>query len=387
MSKNIFLDHASGAPLDMRVYKTITKHLKQTQGNSSALYLRGEKAHKILEQSRTQIAHILNVLPNEILFTGSATEANNIAIFGNAYDHKRQNTGHVITTQIEHPSVLECFFALEREGTPVTYLPVNREGLINPKDLKTALLEDTRLVSIMYANNEVGTLQPIAECVDIIRKFRKLHGTTYPYLHVDACQVGLYEKFDLGTQKIDLLTLNAAKLGGPKGVGLLFVRKNIQLRPIILGGGQEFGVRSGTENVAFIAGLAQALTLAQRTTQQRSKKVAALRDWFIVELVKKIPEAHINGSLIHRIANNVHITIPVSDAETLQIYLNKQGIEVGTGSACSSGSVHPSHVLIAMGKSEKEAFQSLRITFGEKTKKNELRYFITQLRSILDLLS
>jgi len=359
--------------MDPRVKKAMDGFFIKEFGNPSALYQEGRKAKKAIEQSRIEAAKIINCQPSEIIFTNGGTESDNLAIFGVAGLHKR---AHIITTKIEHHAVLNPIKFLEKNGFDVTYLDVGKEGIVNPEDVKKALRPETVLVSIIYANNEIGTIQPITEISKILKNHKA-------FFHVDACQAGEY--LDLNVEKlgVDLMTVNGSKIYGPKGAGFLYVRKNIFLRPILYGGEQEKGLRPGTENVPAVVGLAVSLKIAQKNRKKEAKRLISLRDFFIKRLTKEIPQTYLNGHLSKRLPNNINISILGVEGEALVLYLDQVGIACSTGSACSSASLEPSHVIMALGKSYKYSHGSIRFTLGRKTTKKDIDYVMKILPKVV----
>lgn len=352
----IFLDYAAG------------------QNNPSSLHEEGKLAKKKLEEARKTVAEVLGCLPKEIIFTGSGTESINLALLGFARANKDKGN-HIITSEVEHHAVLATAKQLEKEGFEVTYLNVDKNGVVNPTDLKNAIKPETILVSLMYVNNEVGAINDIKD----LRKIAK--GIVF---HTDACQAPGY--LSLTNLGVDLLSLSAQKFNGPKGVGILYKSKDVEIEPIIFGGGQEFGLRSGTENVQAIYETAIALKNADENREEETVRLTELRDYFITEL-EKIPQVTINGSKDNRIANNVNISIKGLEGEAVVIYLDKEGVAASTGAACSTSSITPSHVLLAMGKSEEEAKSAVRFTLGKETKKADLDETVAKLTKIVNLLS
>ncbi|MBT4805290.1 cysteine desulfurase [Candidatus Woesearchaeota archaeon] len=364
-TKIIYLDHAASTPLDPAVKKEMDAI--KTYANPSALHQLGLEAKEILNNSRSKIAEILNCKPEEIIFTSGGTESINLAIKGIA-----QNKGHIITSKIEHPAVLETCKFLEKNGFSVTYLDVDKDGLVNPKDIEKAITKETILISIMYANNEIGTIQPVKE----IAKIAKKHNIPF---HTDACQAGF---LDLNINA-DLITLNGSKIYGPKGIGILYKKKSIQLEPLMHGGGQEFHLRSGTENLTNIVGFAKALELAQK---EDNNKIIKLRDYFIEKVQKEIPRTFINGHKKERLPNNANISFLDVEGESILLYLDHKGILVSTGSACSSEKLEISHVLDAIGIKHDAAHGSIRFSLGKSTTKEELDYVVKELKQIIQSL-
>lgn len=380
-TKRIYLDHAATTPLDKRVLDVMRKIETETYGNPSSIHWEGISAKNKLEEARKNIAGILHAHSDEIIFTGGGTEANNVAIFGAIGDVSK---AHVIVSNIEHPSVFECVQELEKRGAEVTYLPVSSDGILSPKIVRDALRQNTVLVSIMYANNETGAVQPIAEIAKVIRRHNKTGGNTF--FHTDACQAVNY--LDTNVLKIgaDLVTFNASKIYGPKGVGALFVRRGVTLAPVIFGGGQERGIRSGTENVSAIAGFAEAMRIAEKMKEKESARLVKLRDFFIREILTKIPDTILNGTASERLPNNVNISFLGEDAEAIVIALDARGIAVSTGSACANisqdGKVSPA--VLALDGDRIRAAGSVRFTLGRGTTKEDIVHTLNELSKIVE---
>jgi cysteine desulfurase len=407
----IYLDYASTTPTDKRVLKKMLPYFEKEFANPSALYSSALKAKKAIDKAREILAKFLNSKPDEIIFTSGGTESDNLAIFGVAKIAKSQISNlksqndnlkskirnsklHIITSQIEHPAVLNVCKQLEKEGFEVTYLPPDKNGIVSAKRVEKALKPNTILVSIMYANNEIGTIQPVSEIADVICNFRKVvsrqssvvssdkynkrQTTDYKRIvfHTDACQATGYLPMDVKKLDVDLLTLNGSKIYGPKGVGALYIREGTKIKPIFFGGGQENGLRPGTENVAGAVGLAEAIKLISGSEGERERK---LRDYLIQELLK-IEGVELNGDKTKRLPNNINVSIKGVEGEALVLYLDRRGIAVATGSACSSKSLEPSHVIQALGKGREVAHSSLRITLGRQTTRAELDKFIKEVK-------
>lgn len=378
--RTIYLDYAAATPLSERVRSAMEKSYGDAYGNPSSMHHVGRHAHDVLEGYRARIAEALQVDTHEIIFTGSGTESANLAMLGIARANRRSGN-HVIVSAIEHTAILASAKQLETEGFLVTYLPVDMHGVVSCDDLKRALTPQTILVSIMYANNEVGTVQPISDVVEICNTYRA--GAAYPLVHTDACQaIGQLPVFPhlLG---VDALTLNSAKIYGPRGIGLLYVRHGVSIAPVIVGGFQERGLRAGTENVSLAAGFATALCDAVEHTETYAADMKALQDYFVSNLKKEIPNISFSGHLVQRLPNNVHITIPDIEGESLVLMLSEAGICCATGSACSSLDLAPSHVLAAMGQPYDRIHGSLRFTFGNGITKEDLWYTITVLSDVV----
>ncbi len=378
ISNGIYLDYAATTPLDPKVEKVILAQLKNF-GNPSSIYSLGRQAKQVIEGARKSVAKILNSRTEEVVFTGSGTESDNLAIFGVARAYKSFGK-HIITSKIEHHAVLRaCQYLEKNEGFKVTYLDVGKNGIVDPVSVKKALRSDTTLVSIIYANNEIGTIQPIKEISKIIKIYRQYE--KLPFFHTDACQAAGALNLNVQDLAVDLATLNGSKIYGPKGIGCLFVRRGIHLRPVILGGSQEGGLRAGTENPALIAGFAKALELVDKNKEKESKRLIQFRDYVINQILTKIPNSKLNGDAISRLPNNINISFKNTDGEMLMLALDQNGIQVSTGSACTSSETGPSHVMQAIGNPE--GWGNLRITLGRQTTKKELDSLLVNLTYIL----
>lgn len=380
--KRIYLDHASTTYLDPRVKKAMDPFWIENFGNPSSIYMEGRDVKEAIADARARVARALNAKSDEIIFTGGGTESDNLAILGAA--RARKNKGnHIITSKIEHHAILHSCQALkkeaclpDRQGFEITEIGVDKDGIIDLKELKSALKKETILVSIMLVNNEIGTIQPIREVAKILRKHQAL-------LHTDAVQAPSY--LDLNTLKlgVDLMSLNGSKIYGPKGVGVLYKKRGIKLEPLVYGGGQENNLRSGTENISGIIGFAKALELAQSNREKESKRLIKLRDYFIKNILEKIPESILNGSQNNRSPNNINISIRGVEGESMVLYLDAKGIACSTGSACSSDSLDPSHVIMAIERHPEYAHGSLRFTMGKQTKKEDLDYVLRVLPEVV----
>ncbi len=351
-------------------------------GNPSAIYKEGLVAKAAVQNARQKIAGLLNIRQEEMVFTGSGTEADNLAILGVFEAFKKQFKPHIITTNIEHPAVLEACKHIEQEGGEVSYIEVEENGIVDPQKIKAALKPNTVLVSVMLANNEIGTIQPLRE---ISRVIRPEGFKNFPYLHTDASQAANY--LDLSFQKlgVDMMTLDASKIYGPKGAGLLAIRRNVSIKPIIFGGGQEKGLRSGTENVPAIVGTALALEKAQTMREGESARLTSLRDYFFETLMKIIPNVTLNGDRTKRLPNNVNICVPGLDAEFAVIKLDQAGISCSSASSCLNLSENSySYVVDSLGKMGKLCRESsLRFSFGRGTTKRELNLTLSKIQSII----
>lgn len=392
LHKRIYLDHAAATPLDSRVFSVMKPFLISEHGNPSALYRSGVVARQAVESARRQVADVLHTNPDMIVFTSGGTEGNNMAILGAVRQLKnhsaRKARPHIITTTIEHSSVLEPIRQLEKEGCAVTYLPVDSNGLITVEQIKKALKKNTVLISIGYVNNEIGTIQPIAEIGKMLLQYRKQNPKQTVLFHTDACQAVNYCDLSVERLHVDLMTVNGSKIYGPKGVGALFVRRGVMLESIMYGGGQEKGMRSGTENVAAIVGFGKALELVEKMKEKEAKRLRQIQISFLSQLQKQ-SIGILNGPQCtdERLPNNLNIHIPNIEAETLILYLDAAGIECSAGSACSTDSYGSSHVLRAIGLSEKQAKECIRLTMGRGTKKEDSVFVIKQLSRTLRLLN
>ncbi len=378
--KRIYLDHAATTYMDDCVKAAMEPFWHKNFGNASTIYKEGIDARNAMTASRKIIASIIGANPDEIIFTNGGTESDNLAIFGVARLHKK---GHIITTKIEHHAVLNPCEVLEKEGFDVTFLKVDKNGIADLKELKNSLRKDTILVSIMYANNEIGAIQPIKEIAKIIRDFKKKEKSANPLFHTDAIQAAGYLNLNIAKLGVDLMSLNASKIYGPKGVGCLYIKRGVKLLPVIYGGAQERGLRPGTENIAGIVGFAKALEMSQNQAVKESKRLIILRDYLIKGILKKVPHSALNGHPTFRLPNNVNVTIPGVEGESSVLYLDAAGIACSTGSACTSQSLEPSHVITALGKSKEDAHCSVRFTLGRKTSKKDIDYLLKVFPEII----
>lgn len=357
---DIYLDHAASTPLHSEVLKTILEYHEISFANPESIHEAGQKAHLLLENARSTCAKILNCKPLEIIFTPSGTFANNLALLGYCRKHKTAAKNHLIISAIEHSSINETAKQLEKEGFEITTLQPDKQGLIAPKTLEQAITPKTLLISIIYGQNEIGTLQDIAALAKIANK----HDIPF---HSDACQCANTENLDIQKLGLQLLTLNASKTYGPKGAGLLFKQANIELQPITFGGHQENGLVPGTHNMSGIIGLTKALELAQSKAETERHRLIKLRDDFIHDLLHQIPKAQINGHHQKRLANNISLTIPHLNGLELLLKLNDEKIFISTGSACSASQNKPSSILTAIGLDRTQMLSTIRITLGHST--------------------
>lgn len=384
-SKYIYLDNAATTPMDPRVIEEVTKHFKETYGNSSSLHSVGQKAGQILLKSRETIASLINANRDDIFFTSSGTEADNIAIFGVTSKNKERGN-HIITSSIEHHAIENPYKQLEKREFEVTFLPVDQFGLIATKDLENAITDKTILISIMFANNEIGTIQPMKEIGSIAKKHDVL-------FHTDAVQAFGKVPIDVNEMKIDLLSASAHKLYGPKGVGMLYIRnKGVRegwgkfIEPIMYGGGHERDMRPSTVNVPGIAGFAKAAELAKEEMDEESLRQIKLRDKIIKWVTENIEDSYLNGHPTQRLPNNVNIGFRYIEGESIVLDLDMEGIAASTGSACSSKSLEPSHVLTAIGLKPEEAHGSLRVSLGRFTTEEDIDHFLEKLPGVIERL-
>lgn len=383
--KDIYLDHAATTPLDVRVQEAMKPYLQERYGNPSSFHSTGKLVKDDLDQARSKIAKLIGARTSEVIFTSGGTESDNLALLG--FARKNQNKGkHIITTRIEHHAVLHTTKQLEKEGFEVTCLGVDQDGLIDSKQVVAAIRPETILISIIYANNEIGVIQPISEIGNIIEKYRRDNQSEYPVLHTDACQAAGALEIDVQKIHVDMMTLNGSKIYGPKGVGLLYKRRELKIEPLMYGGGQESGFRSGTENIAGIIGLTKALEMALDEQKKESDRLVKLRDRLIVGIKDKILKVRLNGHATKRLPNNVNMSIGDVEGEALLLYLDAQGIYCSTGSACTSTSLDPSHVLLALGLPAEVAHSSLRLTLGRSTTEKDVDYVLEVLPGIVEKL-
>ncbi len=372
-----YLDNAASTPVDKRVLSAMRPYFDTIYANPGGIHREGVEAEKAVAEARHRIASLLQATDDSVIFTGSGTEANNLALVGfiEALHEKgkRYSDMEVIVGAIEHPSVLEPARFLESRGVRVIRIGVSPEGLFDPQEIARALTKKTVFVSIGYVNSEIGTIAPIREIAKRIRSFRHEHDTPYPSFHTDACQAAAYLPLHVPLLGVDLLTLDAQKIHGPKGVGLLMKRRGISLAPLIRGGGQEGGYRSGTENVPGIVGFAKALALAEEGKDRRARRVAEVRDYGLREFARQVPGSFLNGSHKFRVANNINVTVPGLDGELMVLALDAEGIAASTKSACERES-GPSHVLRALGLSARDASSSLRLTISPRTTRATLSH-------------
>lgn len=375
MNKIKYFDHASTTPVKEEVLKEMIPYFNLEFGNPSSLYSIGRRNRRAVEEAREKVARAINAKPNEIYFTSCGSESDNLAIKGIAFENKHKRN-HIITSKIEHPAVLNTCKMLEQEGFKVTYLDVNKKGLIDLKILEESITDKTILISIMFANNEIGTIQPIKE----IGKIAKKHNI---YFHTDAVQAMGNIKIDVNNMNIDSLSMSAHKFYGPKGVGALYIREGIPFKKLQDGGHQEKDKRAGTENVPGIVGLGKAIEIANNNIDRYNKKLVYLRDYYINQVEEKIPDVKLNGDRVNRLPGNANFSFKYVDGEELLLDLDAKGIAASSGSACSSGTDAPSHVLLAIGLTAETAKGALRITMGEENTKEDIDYLVSTLTEIV----
>lgn len=372
---NVYFDNSATTKTDERVIEAMMPYITENYGNPSSIYKIGRENRKAVEEAREQVAKALNCEPNEIYFTNGGSESDNTAIRGIAYAYKNKGN-HIITSKIEHPAVLETCKQLEKEGFEVSYIGVDENGIIKLDELKNAIKPTTTLISIMFANNEIGTIEPIEE----IGKIAKENNI---FFHTDAVQAVGNVEIDVKQLNIDALSMSGHKFYGPKGIGALYVKKGIKFEKLINGGHQERNKRAGTENVAGIVGLGKAIELAYQELDEHNKKIKELRDYYVEQVKAKIPYIRINGDETKRLPGNSNISFRFIEGEGLLLNLDLKGICASSGSACTSGSLDPSHVLLAIGLPHEIAHGSLRISIGKYNTKEEVDYLVENLVEII----
>lgn len=373
-----YLDYQSSKPVDPRVVEVMIPYFHDKVGNPSSLHKIGDDATKILEESRQTIAGFINAEKDEIIFTSGATESNNLGIIGFALRNKEKGN-HIIISEIEHISIHNIAKYLGKFEFTVSKVPVDQYGRVSPKKIKERITDKTILISIGYANNEIGTIQPISEIGKLCRK----ENITF---HSDAVAAEGLLPLDVKKDNIDLMTLSSNEIYGPNGIGVLYVRKGIRINPLIIGGGQEFGLRSGTENIPAIVGMAKAVDIMQNEMQQEVRRFKSYQDQLIKNILEKIPKSYLNGHPTERLPNNAHFRFDGIEGESLLLLMNDKGISVSTGSACSSKTLEPSHTLIAVGLLHEEAHGSLQLTFGRFTEQEDIDAVVNALPGAVERL-
>ncbi|MBQ4610890.1 MAG: cysteine desulfurase NifS [Clostridia bacterium] len=376
--RKVYMDNAATTALAPEVLEQMMPYLTANYGNPSSVHSFGREAKPGLDKARRQVADALNAQPEEIIFTGCGTESDNTVLLGVAEKYKAKGN-HIITTNIEHHAILHTAEYLEKNGCEVTYLPVDEYGRVSAEQVAAAIKENTILVSVMFANNEVGSIMPIAEIGAVCREKGVL-------FHTDAVQAVGHIPIDVKAMNIDMLSLSAHKFHGPKGVGALYVRRGIRLPSFIMGGGQEKGRRAGTENTAGIVGLGAAIELSCAHMEQNAKRMTALRNRLIQGIEREIPQVKLNGHRTERLPNNVNFSIRYIEGESILLMLDMNGIAASSGSACTSGSLDPSHVLLALGLDHETAHGSVRLTLGDETTEEDIDYVIDVLKKTAERL-
>ena len=371
-----YFDNAATTRVKEDVLEEMLPYFTERYGNPSSMYTKGRETRKAVEEARTKVAALINCKPNEIYFTGCGTESDNMAIKGVAYANWRKGK-HIITSKIEHPAILHTCQNLQNHGFEVTYLDVDKNGFINLDELKNAIRNDTILISIMFANNEIGTIQPIHEIAQIAKMYNII-------FHTDSVQACGNVPIDVQKMGIDMLSLSGHKLYAPKGIGALYVRNGIQFEKFMDGGHQEKNKRAGTENVPGIIGLGKACEVAKNNLNNHMKHLQEMRDYYISQVKERIPNIKLNGSLEKRLPGNANFSFEGIDGESLLLNLDAKGICASSGSACTTGSTSPSHVLLAIGLSPESANGALRTTFGEENTKEDVDYLVENLAEIVE---
>jgi cysteine desulfurase len=377
-SRTVYLDHAATTAVDPRVVEAMLPYWTQHYGNASSIYSLGRDAQHAMDRARQKVADLLNCVPKEIIFTGCGTESDNLALRGVAFERRnRAAKNHIVTSAIEHHAIGHTVEQLEKHfGFEVTYVPVDHHGLVDPSDVERAIRSDTAIISIMFANNEVGTIQPVEQIGEIARAHK------VPF-HTDAVQAIGALALDVKAQNIDLLSLSAHKFYGPKGVGLLYARRGVPLLPVQTGGGHERSRRAGTENVPYIVGLASALELVTQELEESNARIVKMRDRLIAGVLEQIPDSQLSGHPTLRLPNNASFLFKYIEGESILLNLDMMGVAASSGSACTSGSLEPSHVLRAMGFSHEVAHGSLRLTLGKENTPEEIEYVLKILPGIV----
>lgn len=373
--KQIYMDHGATTPVDPLVVDAMLPYFTETFGNASSLHSFGQEANSALEQSRQQVAASIGAKPEEIIFTSGGTESDNLAIKGIAYRNSGKGK-HIITSTIEHPAILNTCAYLEKEGFEVTYVAVNSDGIIDMDELKKAIRDDTILISVMHANNEIGTIQPISD-------ISKLAKEKSIYLHTDAVQSFGKIAVNVDELGVDMLSMSSHKIYGPKGVGALYVRKGTPLQALAHGGSHERSMRAGTENISGIVGFAKAVALADERLVDDEKHMTQLRDSLIGKVMDSIDDVELSGHPTNRLPNNVNLRFSFIEGESMLLFLDMKGIAISTGSACSSKSLEPSHVLTAIGLRPEDSHGSLRITLGKDNTQEEVDYVVDALVEVV----
>ena len=382
--KTVYLDYAAATPVDPEVLEVMRPYWGARYGNASSMHESGRRAKGAIDGARAAVAEVLGCEPRELIFTGSGTESDNTALLGVARAN-RAHGNHIVISAVEHKAVLESAQQLKNEGFEVSIAPVDAYGTVNVEEVMRLVTGQTVLVSVMYANNEIGTVEPIQGLSVALRARRA--GKAFPLLHTDACQAAGFLPLKVAELGVDLMSLNGSKIYGPRGTGLLYKKNGVTILPLIVGGEQEQHLRAGTESVPLIIGFAAALQKAERLRVAESARLTTLRDYLTRELLKKIPRAVLNGHPTNRLPNNVHISMPYVEGESMLLMLDKHSIEASTGSACSAYDLQPSHVLLAIGQTPELAHGSIRFSLGRHTTKEELDYVLSVFPGIVERLT
>jgi cysteine desulfurase len=396
--KRIYLDNAAATPVDAGILKVVTETARKFPANPSALHKEGVVARKVLEDARAEIATAISARPDEIVFTSGATEGNNMALFGVvqvARNHSVQSP-HIIVSAIEHPSILEVARVLEREGVRVSYLPVDGRGIVDMKELRTLVTPETVLVSVMYANNEIGTIQPIRDIAKEIRHARKVNNSAYPYFHTDAAQAVNYLDIAVPLLGVDLMTISSGKAYGPRGIGALYIKRGVGIVALLGGGAHDGARRAGTESVALAVGFARALARAEKMKVKESARVEKLRDFLVSKILKNISGTSVNGFLevgrvmpggaVKSLPNILNVSFDGIESEALVLYLDAAGIAVSGKSACKSSTGGASHVIMAIGKAGEKEAGAIRFSLGRETRREDIVRVFKELARIIELL-
>jgi cysteine desulfurase len=386
--RRVYLDYAAATPVSALAQKAVMETSKKFFGNPSAIHKEGKDARASLESARAVVAEALAARPDEIIFTSGATEANNTAFMGVVQSAGIRGLArpHIIISAIEHPSVLETVKALERYGMRVDYLSVDSRGLIDTKELRKLITPETVLVSVMYANNEIGTIEPITDIAREVRHARKMNGSAYPYFHTDASQAANYLDINVLRLGVDMMTISSGKTYGPRGIGALFVKRGVEMSPLMYGGEHEAGRRPGTESVALAQGFAVALAEARKMSVKEGKRVAKLRDALSTKILKKVSGTSVNGDLGYSLPNILNISFDGVESEALVLYLDAAGIAVSGKSACKSSSEGPSHVILAIGKASDNQSGAIRFSLGRDTKNVDIVRVANEVIRVVPLL-
>ncbi len=374
--RRVYMDHTAGMPVDERVLEAMTPYFTQNYGNPSSVHSFGNEARRAIDEARSKVSELIGAeKKEEIIFTSGGTESNNLAIKGVAYRNKDKGN-HIITSSIEHMSVINTCKHLNKQGFEVTYLPVDKYGIVDIEALKKEITDKTILVSIMYANGEIGTIEPIKEIGEIAH-------SKGAFFHVDAVAAAGQIPINVQDENIDLLSLSSNDMYGPRGIGALYIKTGTRILPIIHGGGQERGLRSGTENLSGIAGMGKAAEITKTEMKTEAERLSKLRDKFIKDVLDSIPESYLNGHPIKRLPNNVNVRFSYIEGESLILSLDMEGVACSSGSACTSKTLEPSHVLLAIGLAHEEAHGSLLFTLGKQNTKEDVKYVLGLLPNIV----